>query len=384
MFKCVPSTPLKLTTLMLCSALALSACEKPVPPPTAALNPPFDVASVRQSVQKPYTKSFACTPPPAPVKDLFFESIYGKKKKENSSIVSPQAYKDYKEATKPIKALESGLAQTANRYVRTNPPQPEIAHCVMSWIAHWAEADGFLGEANSVGEFVRKWVLSSISLAYIQVRDEPSIQPHLHETVREWIHDIAKIVVRDYSEGTHRSSRQNNHMYWAAWGVATASMAIDNREMFDWAMNHAKAGIEEIQDDGSLPLEMARGQKAYNYHHYAAIPLFLLAEAGMLNGVNLFTENDHGLRRLARLILENMDDQSYFVEKTGKVQNLDRTISPSNLSWMDIYHKYYKDPAAVYWLDQYRPMKQSRAGGDVTLLYTLQDVPKRKADKKKK
>ena len=42
---------------------------------------------------------------------LFFESIYDKKSK-NSSVVDPEAHAKYKEDTKPVRTLESGLATT--------------------------------------------------------------------------------------------------------------------------------------------------------------------------------------------------------------------------------------------------------------------------------
>lgn len=380
-FRVFTSLKKPLQTPLLVFILLLSACDKPAPAPGGtALRPPFDLTLAQENVERPFTSDFTCPSITEPVRDLFFESMYDKKKARNSSIVSPEAYKAYKEETEGIRALENTLATTANRYLRTDPPRPKIAQCVMDWIVYWADHDGFLGKTNSMGEFVRKWALSSIALAYMQVRNDPAIPQELDDKARQWIYDIANLVIRDFSRGPDKNSRNNNHMYWAAWGVASAAMALDNREMFDWAMRQARLGIDQIQDDGSLPLEMDRGPKAFNYHHYAAIPLFLMAEAGSRNGVDLFAENDQGLRRLARLVLANMENQTYFEKKTGKKQDLHRTITSSNLVWLEIYNKHYHDPDALRWLREYRPMKHSRAGGDVTLLYMGLDVPKRKRE----
>ena len=308
------------------------------------------------------------------MKDLFFESIYDKKSK-NSSVVDPEAHAKYKEDTKPVRTLESGLATTANYYSKSNPPRSEIAACVMSWIQIWADADGLLGMSSANGEFIRKWILASISLAYIQVRDDPYIAPDVDEKAKKWIKRVADLVIKDFSKDTDKGSRNNNHMYWAAWGVMAAAIALDDNDLYDWALYEAKSGIHDIEEDGSLPLEMARGPKAYNYHHFASIPLFMMAETARINGEDLYELNDQGLKRLARLILDNMEDQTYFEQTTGKVQNLHRTITSSNLVWLEIYtNRYPDDQVAEYWLQKFRPVKQSRVGGDATLLYNMSDL----------
>ena len=330
--------------------------------------PPFDTSYIRQQTDNPYKKRFRCKHPPAPMKDLFFESMYDKSSK-NSSIINPDAYTKYKTDIKPLQTFESGLATTANRYLQSNPARPEIAACTMSWISIWADADALLGESNASGEFLRKWVLSSISLAYLQVRDDPYISPDMHEKTHKWLKKVARRVKEDFSKNPDNNSRNNNHMYWAAWGVMSAAIALDNQELFDWALYEAKVGVQDIQENGTMPLEIARGPKAYHYHHFAAIPLFLMAETAYANGINLYDGNDKALKRLARALLENIEDQTLFEELTGEKQNMDRTVTSSSLVWLEIYRRHYNDKDADKWLKKFRPVKHSRAGGDATLLY---------------
>lgn len=356
------------------SFVVLSACEKPEKKQISySVVPPFDTALARESVTSPYVSKFKCKDSPPPIKDLYFESIYDKKS-GNSSIVDPKAEAEYMEKTKSIRNLEKGLSTTANRYIFSNPPRPEIAACVITWMKNWADNEGFLGKANSMGEFVRKWALASISLAYLEVKDSPDISENDRQSVENWIKKMSEQVIKDFSENTHRQSRNNNHMYWAAWGVMSASSALQDKKMYEWARDRAIEGISQIEKDGTLPEELKRGAKAYNYHHYAAIPLFLMAETARHNGDNLFAENHQGLARLARRLVINVENQDFFIEKTGEKQNLDRTISSSNLVWLEIYCKYYTDPEAKTLLDKYRPIKHSRAGGNVTLLYANEDI----------
>lgn len=339
----------------------------------AALAPPFDVAAVRAAAGKPDKRPFTCDQPPAPMKDLHFESFYDKED-HTSSTVNAEAYATYKKAYKPASAFEIGLGATANRYVRANPPRPEIAACGLSWLAAWAEGDALLGEVNKNGEYTRKWLLGSIASDWLQIRGDKSLDAVKRREVEAWIRKVAEIVKSDFSRDEDLASRRNNHLYWAAWGVAAAAMALDDPSLFDWAMDKAREGINQIQPDGTLPLEVARGRKAYLYHLFAAMPLFMLAEAGARNGVDLFSENGGALKRLGDLNLANLSSPDDFEKITNEKQDLTRVGTPSDLGWVEIYRKRYEDHRADAVLARFRPMKQSRFGGNITLLYAKLDV----------
>jgi poly(beta-D-mannuronate) lyase len=303
------------------------------------------------------------------MRDLEFYSMYSKAE-GNSSVVDPKAYKAYKAAYKPISDYEVGLTSMANRYVRSDPPRPDIAACDLDWLAAWADAGALLGEVNKNGEYTRKWLLASLSNTWIQVRDEPSLDPAKRKKVLQWIHDVAAAAMADFSRDDQLKSRRNNHLYWAAWGIGSAGLATDDRSMFEWAVDKARYGIGLIQPDGTLPLEVERGQKAYLYHMFSAMPLFMLANAAEKNGIDLYSENDNGLARLAALCLKNLDDQSYFDELTGKKQDMSRVATPSDLGWLEVYARRYRDPRATAALARFRPVKHSRMGGNITLLYS--------------
>lgn len=355
-----------LLAIALCSAFVIAV------PANAAtqsgLKPPFDVVSVRDDVGKKDKKPFFCKQPPAPMRDLHFYSMY-KKDEGNASIVDPKAYATYKKANEPISKFQVGLTTMANRYVKSDPPRPDIAACDLDWLVSWADGGALLGDVNKNGEYTRKWLLASLSNTWMQIRDEPSLDREKSRRVTKWLHDVAEAAMEDFSRNENLKSRQNNHLYWAAWGVGSAGLATGDREMFDWAIERARYGIDQIQPDGTLPLEVARGQRAYLYHLFSAMPLFMLANAAEKNGVDLFHENNDGLKRLAKICLDNLDDQSYFVQLTGKKQDMSHVATPSDLGWLEIYYKHYGDPRAAEALKRFRPVKHSRMGGNITLLY---------------
>lgn len=356
--------------------LSQSSCvaknDKPAHSPSESLMPPFDISDIKARHAQKNSKKFKCREAPLPVRDLFFNSMYDPES-ENASVVDPQELKKYREETKPIHDLEVGLVRNANAYLLSSSSDPAIANCVVNWLNLWAAEEALLGESNRMGEFVRKWTLSSVALSYMQVRDSQSLSAEDRQDVERWIKQVAERVMKDFSKNPQINSRRNNHMYWAGWGVITAAVVLDDKKMFDWGVETARIGIRQIQKDGTLPLELARGPKAYNYHHYAAIPLMMTASLAQKNGVDLFQENDEALKRLARVLIENLDNQDYFEKLTGEKQNLERTITSSNLSWMEPYYNYYHDPEALKWLKKFRPVKHSRVGGDATLLYGSKD-----------
>jgi poly(beta-D-mannuronate) lyase len=174
----------------------------------------------------------------------------------------------------------------------------------------------------------------------------------------------------DFSRDSRLRSRQNNHLYWAAWSVGAAGMALDDDSMFRWAIEKEKVGLDSIQADGTLPTELERGKKAYLYHLFAAMPLFMLAGAAERNGVDLFQENNGALKRLGDVSLKNLGHPAYFEQLTNEEQDMTRVGTPSDLGWVEIYRQHYADPRADAALREFRPMKQSRFGGNITLLYS--------------
>ena len=83
------------------------------------------------------------------------------------------------------------------------------------------------------------------------------------------------------------------------------------------AWTRIKIGVAQIEPDGSLPLEMRRGQRALHYHLYAVAPLVYLAEFGEDNGLNLYAEHNYALKKLAVLSTQGLEDNSFFTRMQG-------------------------------------------------------------------
>lgn len=216
---------------------------------------------------------------------------------------------------------------------------------------------------------MRKWSLGTISLVYLKIRDESTLDPVKKAVVRDWLATWARIIRDDYSTGLHRSSRNNNHVYWAGWSVGLAAVVTDDREQFGWMVERYRAALRQISPDGTLPLELDRASKALHYHVFSVQPLIMIAALAERNGIDLYDAEEGALHRLVTRTVDGLGDPGYFERLTGHPQKWVGKLSGSKLTWMEPYFARFPNEAMEPWLKKFRPLKNRRTGGDATLLY---------------
>lgn len=355
-----------LPALLVVVAVSLSGAV--VQSQTLPLQPPFDINSLPRS-KTTSSSQFICKAPPSPVQDLTFGGFY--KRGSGSSVVDKDAMRKYRAARKPIDSFARTIIKMSDRYLSTRQPAPEIAQCVFDWLHVWAKDRAFLGEVSRQGGYVRKWALGTVSLAYLKIRDALPFDTAEQKIVKKWISDWASVVREDYSTAMHRSSRNNNHAYWASWSVGLAGVVLDNSSHFNWMIARQHIAMRQIEDDGTLPLEMKRRSKALHYHVYSTQVLVMIARLAARNGINLYGIENGALHRLVKRTVDGLSDPSYFAEKSGKKQNWVGKVSGGKLAWMEAYYARFPSSEIKRWIEQYRPMKNRRIGGNATLLYGI-------------
>ncbi len=334
--------------LALLVAVAASLNGAVVHSQTGYLQPPFDINNLLRD-QATHSSRFICKTPPSPVQDLTFGGFY--KRGSGSSVVDRDALRKYRAARKPIDSFAKTVIKMSDRYLSTKQPAPEIAQCVFDWLRVWVKNRAFLGEVSRQGGYVRKWALGTISLAYLKIRDAQPFDMAEQKTIKKWIGDWADVVRDDYSTGMHRSSRNNNHAYWASWSVGLAGVVLNSRSHFNWMIERQHVAMRQIEDDGTLPLEMKRRSKALHYHVYSIQVLVMIATLAARNGINLYGIEDGALHRLVRRTVDGLSDPAYFVEKSGKKQNWVGRVSGGKLAWMEAYYARFPTSEIKRWID---------------------------------
>jgi len=310
--------------------------------------------------------------PPSPPENLDFPSIY---KEGSVDEIDPAALQAYENQKEPIRIFERFLVKQLDTYRENLQEKADGALCAMQWLHSWAERRALLTQANATGQAVRKWTLASMSSVFVQIQDMPGLDPEKTDTIAQWLNLLARYVRYEYSLEPDKNSHNNNHVYWAAWAVMITGIATQDRELYDWAVSEYKDAIDQIDNDGTLPLELARKSRAFHYHVFAAAPLVMIAETAAINDQNLYDYKNGRIHLLVNRIILEMDSGFYYMTAiTLKAQKTNKTLNSSQLAWLEPYARRFDNDLIRPWIKAFRPFKQHRFGGNLTLAYSLEEI----------
>src|SRR3990167_2838339 len=269
-------------------------------------------------------KAQGCPDAPAPYTGaLMLPSKYAGSDAARDKL-STDAYGQYLQLTADLHSLETGVSKFVSRYLKKGIPA--YAECALDWLSTWAEADALLSQEYShTGKSARKWALATVSSAYLRLKFSRS-QPLVGhaEQVRKvelWLGKLADQVVLDWDE--QPLNKRNNHQYWAAWAVMSSAVALDRQDLFAWSVAQYRHGMQEVDGEGYLPLELSRQTRALAYHNYSLGPLLMIAAFAQANGLDVRADNHGALQRLAERVEHGVEDPQPFKNKTGYAQNLE-------------------------------------------------------------
>jgi poly(beta-D-mannuronate) lyase len=292
------------------------------------------------------------------------------------SIVDRERYARNQAATKPLRDYQRGIVKIGDDYLRTG--RVAAARCALDWLAAWADADAMLGQMVTIQSgYERKWTLAVLALGYLKMRDAPDLPSDRKKIVEAWLTRLARATIAYYDRPRGGTDTRNNHLAWAALAVGATGVAANDRELFDWGLDRARRFLAQVEPNGSLPLELARKGRAQSYHVFSLMPLVMLAQIGAVNGIDLYAATEGAIDRLARLVIDGLDDPSRFAALAGIEQEKAGTLSGWQLAWAELYYARRRDPALVDWLARYRPLAHDWLGGDVTLAFGVASLPAR-------
>jgi poly(beta-D-mannuronate) lyase len=262
------------------------------------------------------------------------------------SIIDPVRQEAYRKSSDGVKAVGTAIVRAADDY-RTSGSR-DAAQCAMSQILALAQEHSLAGKMSSnQAYYVQGWVVGAVAIAYLKVREAGIATPPETRTIADWMQSVGE-QTKDYYDSHKRAGHgdsQNNHLYWAGVELAAIGVAADDRKDFNWAMATYDNGVDQIQQDGALPLEMARGARALHYHLYALAPLVLLAEFGEANHLDLYAHANGSIHRLVNFSVAGLHDPAPFVKATGVQQEVPKTVSGDQIGWAPPYVERFPNPA---------------------------------------
>jgi poly(beta-D-mannuronate) lyase len=310
-----------------------------------------------------------CAAPPAPVVSLATISKYGDDGPQRDTI-DPQANRAFEAQMAPIRTFSQSVVKMASRY--TEQGRSADARCTFAWLDAWAQGHALSQMDNPNAQFERAQILAGLSIALLQV--SPAVkQDGRFASVVDWMTDLA-VSTNSFFDATRETLKgsRNNHAYWAALASSGVAAVANDRALLDWAVKTYSAGVCGATTQGGLPLELARGKKAREYHLFALNALIPVAAFAEANGVAAYNVCNGALHKIVQFTLQSLRDPAAIAAAAGKVQEpFSKGLPPArNIAFLEIYHRVFPGAAPMERdLLALRPFVATNMGGNQTLLY---------------
>jgi poly(beta-D-mannuronate) lyase len=268
------------------------------------------------------------------------------------SIIDPVKQKAYDESSGPVKREGNVVVAAADAFRTTG--SEAAAQCVIQHLLIQARGNALTGTMSSTqAYFVQGWVVGAEAIAFLKVEGDRRTTAAQGSVLFPWLQKVADETRVFYDDRYRKSGKAaQNHFYWAAVELAAIGIAEDNRPDFDWAMTHARYGIDAIHPDGTLTDEMSRGKRALHYHLYAASPLVMLAELGLPNGTDLYTVDSGALKKLVLVSTAGLLDSALFDQRTGIPQERPDAPTSEAIGWAEPFNRRFPSRAVTLLLQE--------------------------------
>jgi len=350
-------TPANTSTL----ALAVSLCLLTALP-----------ASAQAEVEASEEEDSVCVQAPEPVVSLSYGSRYTAESEDRSDL-DEEANAEVEEALGPVDGFIADLAKAANRAQSGKDEAAEAANCLVDAIHAWADAGALsqLGTMNAQISVPSR--LGGIAMAYLQAKPyATTLDPARREVVETWLQDRMLATMDFFDNEAPTNASRNNLRAWAGLAGAAVGRSTGNEEILDWAGETVELVACQADEDGALPLEMARGPRALHYQIHAVGPLVISAALLAEEGRDLFEACDGALHRIVDFVPRAFEDPDLVNGKAGEEQTYfagDEELRGFELAWAEAYLSRFDDAELAAFIDSYRPLANSKFGGNQELLW---------------
>lgn len=306
------------------AALTIALAMPFVAPAVAATQSPAQVHAVAYRAHGPAAPkpaetamSDSCTaiaPPPSRLATVskYDQAISSK------SVVDRYAANTRKEAlAQTTRSIAQLVAQAGLNGRSVSDTSPCAAGSLLTWAESGALTDMASSDANlSRDRFVVDIVnaLTALKIANHDLSKQAA--------VRKWLVRIGEQTMHFYDWQAGPNSRRNNHRYWAGLSVGAIGYFLQDPRMVGWAKRSFETGVCQIDAEGYLPLEMARGAKALDYHLYAYRALASFEDLARTNGDMLEGDCTPRLKVLEARIRDGLLEAASFEIRSGYTQDM--------------------------------------------------------------
>ncbi len=278
--------------------------------------------------------------------------------------------------TKVYNDFEHRVTAGMNQWLATSSKAE--AQCAQQQIDAWAQAGTLLDydpKESSQAWFQVEWTLSAIAISESVLLNEPSLDKEAVKRDIAWMNKVAHRTVDFDKAGTQK----NNHHYWRGLASIAVGVISSDSDLFNWGIATYKEAINELDERGALPKEMARHERAIHYQSFALQPLVPLAAFAEQQGVPLM----HYRSPSGKTIADAVD----FLGKAIADPSIIKAYTPEEqlfagdgrdfYAFAEIYSSYYPQLPAAVAKGLEKPTFAARIGGGMTVIDGY--VPAKKA-----
>jgi poly(beta-D-mannuronate) lyase len=272
-------------------------------------------------------------------------------------------------ATRIYSAFELRVTAGMNQWLVTARKQE--AQCAQQQIDAWAQAGALLDydpKESSQAWYQVEWTLSSTAISESVLMNEPSLDPVLVKRDIAWMNKVAHRTVEFDKQG----KQTNNHHYWRGLAAVATGVISSDSDLFQWGVGVYKQGIDEIDQRGAFPQEMARHERAIHYQAFALQPLVPIAQFAERQKVPLYayrSPSGHTIRDAVDFLGAVIANPQIVKAYTPDEQMVD-DVAPDFFSFAEFYCHHYPPatipPAILNGLQQ--PTFATRIGGGTTVI----------------
>lgn len=311
---------------------------------------------------------FVCPALIEPVQRLDYGSRYDSDDKSKSSF-DAASNAEVNDQLEPVDDFITDMASAANAALIGD--EPDAVDCVVNGLSAWAK-DHALKDMGSLN--ARLSVPSRVAgLAFAWAEVAPMVPAGANKMqIEAWLAELAQSTIEFFDTDAPKKASRNNLRAWAGLAVARIGITLDDKVMTDWAAESLRLVACTADPDGSLPLEMARKDKALHYHLHALTALIPTAVLLQQRGYTPFTDCDGSLHRSVRFAVSAFADPSGVTDLAKAKQsyfNGKDTLQGFEVAWASAYLSLFHAPAVTDFTAPFEGLANSKLGGLQALVW---------------
>jgi poly(beta-D-mannuronate) lyase len=333
---------------------------------------PIRVAALACLLANPSFAEEACFGAVDPVVSLGFPSRYAADSKTRSDF-DAAGDAAVTAALKPIDTFIADLARTSNTAQSADGDAATLAaNCVLDHIAIWAAADALSDLQTGTAKMSVPSRVGGIAFAYANAVPFATDDPARRAIIENWLRARALQTIAYFDAYAPPRVNRNNLRAWAALGVARIGLTLDDARLIGWADISTRLVACTVSVDGSLPMEMQRGDLSLHYQLHAIGPLVMTAALLEKKGADLFGACDRAIPRAVSFTLRALEDPTRVAVIAGEEQSFSKgkeKLDAFEIAWAKAYLAFVDDPAVAALAATYDGLSNSKFGGDQSLLW---------------